>query len=153
SQLGNREPGVVGAVLTGDTVWAGLIADGIHGHPAAIEIALRAKSGAGRSFLVTDAMSQTGTDLKNLTLNGRTITRADGALRLADDTQDGADLAMFDAVELMQGRIGPPFEEPLRMASLHPAQAMGIEFLFGHLQPGAIASFAHLSHDRQMRAT
>ncbi|MHA6691933.1 N-acetylglucosamine-6-phosphate deacetylase [Devosia sp. A449] len=153
SQLGNREPGVVGAVLNGDTVWAGLIADGIHVHPAAIEIALRAKSGAGRIFLVTDAMSQTGTDLKSLTLNGRTITRADGALRLADGTLAGADLDMIDAVEFMHSRIGLPFEEALRMASLYPAQAMGIEDQFGHLQPGAIASFAHLSDDRQMRAT
>ncbi|MHA6731126.1 N-acetylglucosamine-6-phosphate deacetylase [Devosia sp. A369] len=153
SQLGNREPGVVGAVLTGDTVWAGLIADGIHVHPAAIEIALRAKSGTGRIFLVTDAMSQTGTDLKSLTLNGRTITRADGALRLADGTLAGADLDMIDAVEFMHSRIGLPFEEALRMASLYPAQAMGIEDQFGHLQPGAIASFAHLSDDRQMRAT
>lgn len=153
SQLGNREPGVVGAVLTSDTVWAGLIADGIHVHPAAIEIALRAKSGVGRIFLVTDAMSQTGTDLKSLTLNGRTITRADGALRLADGTLAGADLDMIDAIEFMYSRIGLPFEEALRMASLYPAQAMGIDDQFGHLQPGAIASFAHLSGDRQMRAT
>jgi len=153
SQLGNREPGVVGAVLTSEGVSAGLIADGIHVHPAAIQVALRAKSGAGRIFLVTDAMSQTGTGLKTLTLNGRTITRAEGALRLADGTLAGADLDMIDAVEFMYHRMGVPFEEALRMASLYPAQAMGIEAEFGHLQPGAVASFAHLSDDRQMRAT
>jgi N-acetylglucosamine-6-phosphate deacetylase len=153
SQLGNREPGVVGAVLTADTVSAGLIADGIHVHPAAIQIALRAKSGEGHIFLVTDAMSQTGTDLKTLTLNGRTITRADGALRLADGTLAGADLDMIDAVEFMHVRVGVPFEEAVRMASLYPAQAMGIAAEHGHLRPGALASFVHLSDARQVRAT
>lgn len=153
SQLGNREPGVVGAVLIHDGVFAGLIADGIHVHPDAIRIALAAKSGAGHIFLVTDAMSQTGTDLKTLTLNGRTITRSGGALRLADGTLAGADLDMIDAVEFMHSRIGLPFEEALRMASLYPAQAMGIENEYGHLRPGAIASFVHLSDDRRVRAT
>ena len=153
SQLGNREPGVVGAVLTAPSVWAGLIADGIHVHPASVEIALRAKSGPGRLFLVTDAMSQTGTDLTRLTLNGRTITRADGALRLADGTLAGADLDMIDAVEFMVARMGLPLDEALRMASLYPAQAMGIDSERGHLAPGAVASFVHLSDDRKVRST
>ena len=30
---------------------------------------------------------------------------------------------------------------------------MGIETEYGHLQPGAVASFVHLSDDRQVRAT
>lgn len=153
SQLGNREPGVVGAALTADSVHAGLIADGIHVHPATMQIALRAKSGEGRIFLVTDAMSQTGTDLSALTLNGRTITRADGALRLADGTLAGADLDMIDAVEFMHCRMGLPFEEAVRMASLYPARAMGIAAEHGHLQPGAVASFVHLSGERQVKAT
>ena len=153
SQLGNREPGVVGAVLTRPGVHAGLIADGIHVHPAAIEIALRAKTGSGHIFLVTDAMSQTGTDLTSMTLNGRTITRDAGALRLADGTLAGADLDMIDAVNFMHREIGVPFEEAARMAALYPAQAMGIEAEFGHLQPGAIASFVHLSDAHDMRAT
>ena len=153
SQMGNREPGVVGAVLHHGAVHAGLIADGIHVHKAAIQIALRAKTGPGRIFLVTDAMSQTGTDIDTLTLNGRTITRIDGALRLADGTLAGADLDMIDAVEFMHSEIGLPLEQAIRMASLYPAEAMGIEAEYGHLQPGAIASFVHLSGDRQIRAT
>lgn len=153
SQLGNREPGMVGAVLHADAAYAGLIADGIHVHPAAIDIALRAKSGVGRIFLVTDAMSQTGTDLTELTLNGRTITRSDGALRLADGTLAGADLDMIDAVTFMQRSVGVPFEEAIRMASLYPAQALGIDDTYGHLAPGAIASFVHLGASHAVRAT
>ncbi|QQR35405.1 N-acetylglucosamine-6-phosphate deacetylase [Devosia oryziradicis] len=153
SQLGNREPGVVGTALTTEGIHAGLIADGIHVHPASIQIALRAQSGGGHIFLVTDAMSQTGTDLVTLTLNGRTITRADGALRLADGTLAGADLDMIDAVEFMHVRMGLAFEEAIRMASLYPARAMGIDAEYGHLRPGAVASFVHLSDSRRVQAT
>ncbi len=153
SQLGNREPGVVGAVLASDTVYAGLIADGIHVHPASIDIALRAKRGPGRIFLVTDSMSQTGTDLTSFTLNGRTITRSGGALRLADGTLAGADLDMIDAVEFMHTRIGLPFEETIRMASLYPAEAIGQASNRGFLGPDSTASFVHLSTDRKIRAT
>jgi N-acetylglucosamine-6-phosphate deacetylase len=40
SQLGSRAPGVVGAALDDRTSWCGLIADGIHVHPASMRIAL-----------------------------------------------------------------------------------------------------------------
>lgn len=153
SQMGNREPGVVGATLDNPKAFAGLIADGIHVHPASIGAALRAKRGPGKIFLVTDAMSQTGTDIQTLTLNGRTITRADGALRLADGTLAGADLDMIDAVNFMVDTIGLDFDEVLRMASLYPAEAMGIEATYGTLQRGAVGSFAHLSDGRQVKAT
>ena len=153
SQLGNREPGVVGAVLTHDNVFAGLIADGIHVHPGSIAVALRAKRGPGKVFLVTDAMSQTGTDIKTLTLNGRTITRSNGALRIADGTLAGADLDMIDAVTYMNREIGLPFEEAIRMASLYPAEAMGMQATYGHLGAGALANFVHLSDDHAVRST
>ena len=153
SQLGNREPGVVGTVLTTDHVHAGIIADGIHVHPASLQIALRAKTGDGRLFLVTDAMSQTGTDLTTLELNGRTITRSAGALRLADGTLAGADLDMIDAVRFMVTTIGLPFEEAARMASLYPASAMGIEAQYGNLRPGAVASLVHLTDDHHVAST
>ncbi|PXA98708.1 N-acetylglucosamine-6-phosphate deacetylase [Nostoc sp. 3335mG] len=153
SQLGNREPGVVGAVLDRPSAFGGLIADGIHVHAAAIGAALRAKRGPGRLFLVTDAMSQTGTDIQTLTLNGRTITRADGALRLADGTLAGADLDMIDAVNFMVDVIGLEPAEALRMAALYPAEAMGLTPTHGHLLRGAVGSFVHLSDDRRVRST
>jgi len=153
SQLGSREPGVVGAVLVHDNVHAGLIADGIHVHPDSIRVALRAKPGPGRIFLVTDAMSQTGTDITTLTLNGRTITRANGALRLPDGTLAGADLDMIDAIRFMHEKIGLPLEEALRMASLYPAEALGITAIHGTLQQGRSASFVHLSDSLAVETT
>lgn len=153
SQMGNREPGLVGATLDYPSAFAGLIADGIHVHPASIGAALRAKQGPGRIFLVTDAMSQTGTDIETLSLNGRTITRAEGALRLADGTLAGADLDMIDAVNFMIDRIGFDVGEAIRMASLYPAEAMGIASTHGTLLRGAVGCFVHLSDTREVKAT
>ena len=153
SQINNREPGVVGAVLASGRLFAGLIADGIHVHPVTIDLALRAKVGPGRIFLVTDAMSMTGTDLKTITLNGRTIHRADGALRLADGTLAGADLTMIDAVTFMHRQVGLPLDEALRMASTYPAEAMGLSAERGHLAAGAVADFVHLTDDLAVAGT
>lgn len=150
SQLGNREPGLVGAALT-TGVSAGLIADGIHVDPATITIALQAKKGPGRIFLVTDAMSTIGTDIHRFTLNGREIVRENGALRLADGTLAGADLTMIDAVRYVHTQLGLPLEEALRMAALYPARAICRETELGCLRQGARASFLNLDDELQIR--
>lgn len=150
SPLGHREPGMVGAALDQPCLHCGLIADGIHVDARVISLALRAKNGAGRLFLVTDAMAATGTDLTSFTLNGRTIHRRDGRLTLADGTLAGADIDMIASVRLMHRTVGLPLDEALRMASLYPAQAVG-QTAIGHLQPGAQADFVHLSPDLTVR--
>jgi N-acetylglucosamine-6-phosphate deacetylase len=153
SQIGNREPGVAGAVLATGQLFAGLIADGIHVDPATIGIALRAKLGPGRIFLVSDAMSPTGTDMTDFMLNGRHVNRSQGALRLDDGTLAGADLTMIEAVNYMHLVIGLPLDEALRMATLYPAQAMGITTRYGHLGQGALANIVHLSAELGVQAS
>ncbi|HEY9010786.1 MAG TPA: N-acetylglucosamine-6-phosphate deacetylase [Devosia sp.] len=153
SQIGNREPGVVGAAIDIGTINAGLIADGIHVHPASIGLALRGKRGPGKIFIVTDAMSLTGTDLPSFELNGRTVFRKDGALRLSDGTLAGADLTMIGAIAYLVRHVGIALDEALRMASLYPAEALGIQATHGHLRRGARADFAVISDALEMRST
>jgi len=142
SQLGNREPGMVGAALDLGHVNAGLIADGYHVHPVAIRAALRAKRGPGRIFLVTDAMSPIGTDMTSFFLNGREIFREGGRLTLADGTLAGADIDMASCVRYMRDTVGIDMEEALRMASLYPAEAIGMTGRKGRLTHGHDADFA-----------
>ena len=80
SQLGNREPGLVGAALDDERVRAGLIADGVHVDPVAMRLALAAKRGTDGIFLVTDAMAVAGTALREFTLNGRRDPQAGRAV-------------------------------------------------------------------------
>jgi N-acetylglucosamine-6-phosphate deacetylase len=153
SQIGNREPGLAGTALVDGSLNAGLIADGIHVHPDTIRIALQAKTGPGRIFLVTDAMALTGTDQQTIMLNGRPIHRANGALRLADGTLAGADLTLIDAIAFMHRTIGLPLEEALRMASTYPAMALGVADRHGALRRGAAADFVHLTDDLTVGGT
>lgn len=151
SQIGNREPGLVGSALSIGGLSAGLIADGYHVHPDSIGIALRAKRGPGHIFLVTDAMATLGTDLTEFTLNGRTIKRADGKLTLLDGTLAGADLDMISAVRFMHKTIGLDLGEALRMASLYPALAAGVAATHGHIGAGARADFVHIHNAIEIR--
>lgn len=147
SQLGSREPGLVGAAIEAGGLHAGLIADGVHVDPATIRIALRAKQGPGRIFLVTDAMAPLGTDMDSFTLNGRNIYRRDGSLRLADGTLAGADLDMASALRFMHRTIGLELGEALRMASTYPAQAAGQAHWLGRLATGFAANIVALSEE------
>jgi len=145
SQIGSREPGVAGAAIDTGTLHAGLIADGIHVDPATIGIALRSKRGPGKIFLVTDAMATIGTELTSFTLNGRTIYRKDGSLRLEDGTLAGADLDMVSAVRFMHRTIGLDLAEALRMASLYPAEAVGQSHRIGRFAKGTAADIVALT--------
>jgi N-acetylglucosamine-6-phosphate deacetylase len=145
SQAGNREPGMVGAALDMAGLYAGLIADGIHVHPANIANSVRAKRGPGKIVLVTDAMATIGTDMTSFTLNGRTIYRKDGRLTLEDGTLAGADLDMISAVRFMHREIGIDLGEALRMASLYPAQAIDQAGRLGSFAKGTAANIVALS--------
>jgi N-acetylglucosamine-6-phosphate deacetylase len=151
SQIGSRESGLAGAALALGELSAGLIADGFHVAPETIGIALRAKRGPGRVFLVTDAMATIGTDMTAFRLNGRTIHRAGGRLTLEDGTLAGADLDMISAVRFMHRVVGLDLAETLRMASLYPAQAVRQEARLGHLRPGAAANIVAVSPDLNVR--
>lgn len=98
-------------------------------------------------------MSVTGTDATSFELTGRTVYRKDGALRLADGTLAGADLTMIDAVTYVHKTLGLPLEEALRMASLYPAEALGIAADHGRIASGFAANLVHLGDDLTVRDT
>jgi len=124
SQANARSPGLVGAALDHPRVASGLIADGVHVHPAMIRAALAANRGAAEVFLVTDAMATGGSDITSFTLNDREILRRDGRLTLADGTLAGADLTLLQAVRYMHNTVGEPLERALARATVIPAQLL-----------------------------
>lgn len=152
SQLGNREPGLVGAALSSPNLYCGLIADGFHVDPVSMTVALRAKVGPARIFLVTDAMSSIGTDEDGFMLNGRQIYRKGGRLTLADGTLAGADIDMLSCVRFIHERLGLPFTEALNMATLYPAEAIGCTQK-GRLSDGMDADFLLLSPNLDLLST
>ncbi|GLS22767.1 N-acetylglucosamine-6-phosphate deacetylase [Labrys miyagiensis] len=144
SPLQNREPGVTGAALDHGGLWAGIIADGHHVHRGTLSLALRAKRAPGRLFLVSDAMPTAGDPKDVFYLNGRKVTRRNGALTLDNGTLAGSDLTMDHAVRYSVDHLGIDLGEVLRMASLYPAQFLKLDRHRGRLAPGFRADLVHL---------
>jgi N-acetylglucosamine-6-phosphate deacetylase len=152
SPLEHRAPGLVGAALDHGGLWAGLIADGHHAHPAALRIALRAKQGPARLFLVSDAMPPAASPGTTFALNGRTVTRRDGKLTLEDGTLAGSLLTMDQAVKYAVDHLHQPLAEALRMASLYPAQFLRLDRDRGRIAPGLVADMVLLADDLSVRS-
>lgn len=150
SPLGHRAPGMVGAALSYGGVSAGLIADGIHIDPVTLGVAIRAKTGPGKLFLVTDAMSTIGSTRKSFALNGRTVYSSNGRLTLEDGTLAGADIDMMASVRLLVNKVGVDVEEALRMASLYPAKAIRAASRHGRIGEGSASDLVHLSDDLEI---
>lgn len=143
----SRAPGVIGAALEDGRVSAGLIADGIHVHPATMRAGLAAKRGPGAMFLVTDAMATLGSDIDAFTLNGRQITRTQGRLTLSDGTLAGADLDMARALRVLVLDVGEDLQTAIRRATCYPARLL--RDVRGH---GVLGSdnIIHLDNDLHM---
>lgn len=150
SQMGNREPGVVGAALALGALSAGIIADGIHVHPASLGNAIRAKAGPGRVFLVSDSMATAGSDIDAFTLNGREIRRSGDRLTLADGTLAGAHLELAQAIRNVMAMAGLDVAAAVGMATRSPADLIGRADL-GRLAPGARADLVHLDDQLALR--
>lgn len=119
SGVHHREPGLAAVALTDDRLTVGLIADLIHVHPLALELAFRAKS-ADRTVLVTDAVAW-----RAGTAGAVGMQLRDGAPRLTDGTLAGSALTMDEAIRNVVNHCRIPLEQAIRSASTNPARLMG----------------------------
>jgi N-acetylglucosamine-6-phosphate deacetylase len=151
SPLQHRAPGTVGAALADDRVTVMLIADGVHVHPAALNVALRSK-GADRVALVTDAIAAAAAAPGRYALAGVEVISDGQTARLADGTLAGSTLTLDRAVRMMAGLAGARLEEALAMASAVPAAAIGLADV-GRLAVGQAADLALWSASMEVTAT
>lgn len=152
SPLAGREPGAVGAALEDRDSWVGVIADGVHVHPASLRVALAAKP-RGKVMLVTDAMPPVGADDPSYELYGEVITAVDGVVRNAAGSLAGSALDMATAVRNAVQQLGLPLEEAARMAARYPAQFLNLDDRLGEIAEGYQADLVLLDDALQVRAT
>jgi N-acetylglucosamine-6-phosphate deacetylase len=148
--LGSRDPGTVGAILSIDKLYAGLIADGIHVHPTSMQVCIQAK-GTDRVFLVTDAMPPAGTSMTGFRLYGEEIRVKDGGLYGPDGTIAGSILTMNRTAKIVNELVGIPLDKAIAMATINPAVAAGIDHQKGSLQPGKDADIVICDHELNVR--
>lgn len=148
SPLGHRAPGLVGAALSNGALRAGVIADLVHVHPAALRVALAAKPGG--LILVSDAMAPAGTDADGFDLQGRRVLRRENRLTLPDGTLAGADLDLPRALRNVVG-LGVAVDEALTMVTSRPADLLGRGDI-GRILSGGPADLCHMTEDLRLRA-
>jgi N-acetylglucosamine-6-phosphate deacetylase len=137
--LDHREPGILGTVLTTDTLYAELICDGIHVHPSLIKLWWRAK-GNQRGILVTDAMSATGMPEGEYMLGEFAVQVANGQAT-ANGVLAGSVLTLDRALQNFVAYTGAPVESILPLLTQNPAAMTGFSNMAGPLRAGGPASF------------
>ncbi|AJR05769.1 N-acetylglucosamine-6-phosphate deacetylase [Photobacterium gaetbulicola] len=140
--LGSREPGAVGYIFD-KKPHAGIIVDGIHSSYASVRIAHQLLG--DKLFMVTDAVAPAGTDMMEYDMAGTTAYVTDGKCHYADGTIAGAAITMIEGVKNLIQHVGLSREEALRMASLYPAKAAGIDHQYGKLAAGYKANITLLN--------
>jgi N-acetylglucosamine-6-phosphate deacetylase len=138
SQMTAREPGVVGAGLADERLFAGIIPDGICVSPMNLKTAFRA-IGPDRLILVTDAMPTAGGKRSFFHLQGRKITLEDGRLTDEHGTIGGAHLTMNEAIANAVRFMGASLADALMMATRTPARFLGLAHELGQVSRGFAA--------------
>jgi N-acetylglucosamine-6-phosphate deacetylase len=150
-RIEHRNTGVVGVVLTDDSLTADIIVDGVHVEPAMVEIFVRAK-GLDRAVLITDAISATGMPDGVYHLGSFEVEVKDGRCQ-AFGKLAGSVLTMDRALRNVMSFARLSFQDSLRLATLNAARVLGIEERKGVLKQGADADVTVFTPSGEVRQT
>ena len=123
--LTHRNPGVVGAIMSHDQVYAELILDGIHVSFPAAKVLLKAK-GLDKVMLITDSIEASGLPDGQYKLGNQPVYVKDNAARLKDGTLAGSILALNDAVKNAYKNLDLTIYEAVNLASYNPAKNLNL---------------------------
>ena len=123
--LTHRSPGVVGAIMEHDQVYAELILDGIHVSYPAAKVLLKAK-GVDKVMLITDSIEASGLPDGQYKLGNQPVYVKDNAARLKDGTLAGSILALNVAVKNAYQHLGLTINEAVNLASYNPAKNLNL---------------------------
>ena len=145
SGLHHRDPGVVGAVFDDSRVYAELICDGFHIHPAALRTAFQVLG--DRALVISDSMRANGMpEGEPFDLGGQMVTVREGKATLADGTIAGSVSNLHQEVKNLVS-FGIPLEQAVKAASLIPARSIGLEEEIGSIAPGKRADLVVLDEN------
>ncbi|POH70479.1 N-acetylglucosamine-6-phosphate deacetylase [Cryobacterium zongtaii] len=146
--LHHREPGAALALLDDPAVFAEIIADGVHLHPAVVRLISESPA---RPVLVTDAMAAAGAADGDYKLGGLDVRVAHGEARLIDGTIAGSVLTLSHAVRYAVLTAGVPLPLAIRAATQNPADLLALTDR-GRIVPGLRADLVLLDADLHVHA-
>ncbi|MFI1965820.1 N-acetylglucosamine-6-phosphate deacetylase [Streptomyces pathocidini] len=142
--LAHRAPGPIAALLEDERVSVELINDGVHLHPAVLELAFH-RAGASRVALVTDAMGAAGSGDGFYPLGGLEVEVKDGVARLVEGGSIAGSTLTLDTAFRRAATIDRiPVEQIVEAVSANPARLLGVADRVGSLEPGKDADLVVL---------
>ncbi|MBE3142844.1 MAG: N-acetylglucosamine-6-phosphate deacetylase [Planctomycetes bacterium] len=150
--LKHRSPGVLGAVLSDDRIWAQIIVDGIHVHPAIVKLLVKAK-GIDRTIIITDAIRASGMPVGDYALGDQMVHVKDGVARTDAGGLAGSTLTMDQALRNVMEFANINLAEALPMATRVPAAAIRLESHKGSIAPDFDADIVVLDESYHVRMT
>lgn len=124
----HREPGTVGAVLAIDELFAQIIVDFVHVHPAIVKTLVRCK-GVNKTLLITDAMRAAGCPDGDYEIGGHPVEVHQGIATLKGhaETLAGSTLTMDQGLRNLMECTGLSLAEAFPMSSTRPALSIGLK--------------------------
>lgn len=147
----HRDPGIVGAVLSDNRIFAEIIADGVHVAPEVVKLFAKSK-GASRVILATDATSATGMPDGQYSLGGGSVQVTGGVCRDAEGRLAGSTLTQDRALQNLMLWTGMTLNDAILSLTTNPAEALNIPDR-GKLIPGAAADIVALDKNLQVTRT
>lgn len=144
----HRAPGAVGAVLDSD-IYAELICDNVHIHPAVQRLAHRLKG--DRLILITDSLRACGIGDGESELGGQKVFVTGDEARLQDGTIAGSVLAMNRAVRNFRNNTGITTAEAVYHATAVPARELGIYPRMGSLEKNKLANMVIFNEELEVK--
>lgn len=148
----HRNPGVFGAAWTNQSLNTEIIGDGIHSHPAAVDIAYKQK-GATHMYLITDAMRAKGMKDGEYDLGGQNVIVKGKEARLENGTLAGSILKMNEGLHNLIQFTHDSLDHLWRVASLNQAIALNIDKQKGSLSIGKDADIVIVDDHIQVDTT
>ena len=150
-RMEHRDPGVLGVVLTDDSITADIIVDGLHVEPEVVDLFLRTK-GLERAVLISDALSATGMPDGRYRLGMFEVEVRDGRCE-SHGKLAGSVLTLDEAIRNVMRFARLTFQDSVRLATLNPARVLGMADRKGVLKVGADADVAVFTPDGTVRQT
>lgn len=150
--LHHREPGTLGAILNYDQVYAELIADKIHVHPAALELLIKIK-GIEKVILISDCMRAGGLNDGEYMLGELEVKVENSIARTAEGSLAGSTLKLKDAVMNIKDAADIDLYSALKMVTIVPAKILGLNKEIGSIKIDKKANLTVIDEDMNIYAT
>lgn len=142
----HRNPGLLTKALLDETITMEIIADGVHIHPAVIELVLMNKS-PERVCLISDGTRAVGMPEGEYELGGQKTLVRQGKAQLSDGTIAGSAYPLRQGLKMLVQKLQYPLPEAVRYATSNPAKLLGIDNRVGSLEINKEATFIRLSSE------